>query len=33
MGTFTNNTMAKFRNQLAQTLQLGGDWQIALASI
>ena len=25
--------MAKFRNQLAQPLQLDGDWQIALASI
>ena len=33
MGIFTNNTMAKFRNQLAQTLQLDGDWQVALASI
>ena len=30
---FTNNTMAKFRNQLAQSLQLDGDWQVALASI
>ena len=30
MGIFTNNTMAKFRNQLAQPLQLDGD---ALASI
>ena len=25
--------MAKFRNQLAQSLQLDGDWQVALASI
>ena len=33
MGIFTNNTMAKFRNQLAQPLQLDGDWQDALASI
>ena len=33
MGIFTNNTMAKFRNQLAQPLQLDGDWQVALASI
>ena len=33
MGFFTNNTMAKFRNQLAQPLQLDGDWQLALASI
>ena len=33
MGVFTNNTMAKFRNQLAQPLQLYGDWQVALASI
>ena len=31
MGIFTNNTMAKFRNQLAQPLQLDGDWQVALA--
>ena len=30
---FTNNTMAKFRNQLAQPLQLDGDWQVALPSI
>ena len=33
MGIFTSNTMAKFRNQLAQPLQLDGDWQVALASI
>ena len=34
MGIFTNNTMAKFRNQLVQPLQLDGDWQVvALASI
>ena len=33
MAIFTNNTMAKFRNQLAQPLQLDGDWQVALASI
>ena len=32
MGIFTNNTMAKFRNQLAQPLQLDGDWHVALAS-
>ena len=33
MGIFTNITLAKFRNQLAQPLQLDGDWQIALSSI
>ena len=33
MRIFTNNTMADFRNQLAQPLQLDGDWQVALASI
>ena len=33
MGIFTNNTMAKFRNQLAQPLQLDGDWQVAFPSI
>ena len=33
MGIFTNNTMARFRNQVAQPLQLDGDWQVALASI
>ena len=33
MGIFTNNTMAKFRNQLAQPLQLDGDGQFSLASI
>ena len=33
MGIFTNNSMVKFRNQLAQPLQLDGDWQVALASI
>ena len=33
MENFTNNTMAKVRNQLAQPLQLDGDWQVALASI
>ena len=33
MGISTNNTMPKFRNQLAQPLQLDGDWQVALASI
>ena len=33
MGIFTNNTMAKFRNQLAQPLQLDGDWQVVLATI
>ena len=33
MGIFTSNTMAKFRHQLAQPLQLDGDWQVALASI
>ena len=33
MGIFTNNTMAKFQNQLVQPLQLDGDWQVALASI
>ena len=30
---FTNNTMVKFRNQLAQPFQLDGDWQVAFASI
>ena len=33
MGTFINNATAKFPNQLAQPLQLDGDWQVALASI
>ena len=33
MGIFTNNTMANFRNQLAQPLQLDGHWQVATASI
>ena len=33
LGIFTSDTMAKFRNQLAQPLQLDGDWQVALASI
>ena len=33
MGRLTNNTMAKFLKQLAQPLQLDGDWQVALASI
>ena len=33
MGIFTSNSMAKFRNQLAQPLQLDGDWQVALALI
>ena len=33
MGNFTDSTMAKFRNQLAQPLQSDGDWQVALASI
>ena len=33
MGILTNNTMPKFRNQLAQPLQLDGEWQVALASI
>ena len=33
MGIFTNNIMAKFRNQLAQSFQLVGVWQVALASI
>ena len=32
MGIFTNNTMAKFRNKLAQLLQSDGDWQVAHAS-
>ena len=30
---FVKNTMAKFRNQLAQPLILDGEWQIALSSI
>ena len=33
IGIFAKNTMAKFRNQLAQPLQLDADWQVALASI
>ena len=33
MRIFTNNTMANFRNQLAQPLQLDGDWHVAHASI
>ena len=33
MGIFTDNTMIRFRNQLAQPLQLDGDWQVALASL
>ena len=33
MGIFTNNTIAKFRNQLAKPLQLDGNWQVAVASI
>ena len=33
MGIFTTNTMTKFRNRLAQTSQLDGDWQLALASL
>ena len=31
-GVFTIITMAKFWNQLAQPLQLDGDWEVALTS-
>ena len=30
---FGENTMAKFRNQLAEPLILDGEWQVALSSI
>ena len=33
MEIFGENTMAKFRNQLAQPLMLEGEWQVALSSI
>ena len=33
MEVFGDNTMAKFRNQLAQPLILDGEWQVALSSI
>ena len=33
MDVFKNNTLASFRNQLAQPLQLEGKWQVALESI
>ena len=33
MEVFGENTMAKFRNQLAQPLVLDGEWQVALSSI
>ena len=33
MEDFGENTMAKFRNQLAQPLILDGEWQVALSSI
>ena len=33
MGIFTNNTTAKFWTQLAQPIQLDGDWKVILASI
>ena len=32
MEKFGNNTMAKFRNQLAQPFMLEGEWQVALTS-
>ena len=33
MEVFGENTMAKFRNQLSQPLNLDGEWQVALSSI
>ena len=33
MEVFGENTMAKFRSQLAQPLVLDGEWQVALSSI
>ena len=33
MEVIGENTMAKFRNQLAQPLVLAGEWQVALSSI
>ena len=33
MEIFGENTMANFRNQLAQPLMLEGEWQVALSSI
>ena len=33
MDIFAENTMAKFRIQLAQPLMLEGEWQVALTSI
>ena len=33
MDIFKNNTLASFRNQLAQPLQLEGKWQVALESV
>ena len=33
MEVFRENTMAKFRNQLAQPLILDGEWQVALSLI
>ena len=33
MEIFSENTMASFRNQLSQPIQLQGDWQLALTSL
>ena len=33
METFNENTMASFRNQLSQPIQLQGEWQVALTSL
>ena len=33
MEVFGENTIAKFRNQLAQPFILDGEWQVALSSI
>ena len=33
MQTYQNNKMACFRNVLSETLQLDGDWRVALAEI
>ena len=33
MDVFHDNTLSSFRNQLAQPLQLDGEWQVALESI
>ena len=33
MEIYSENTVAKLRNQLAQPLMLEGEWQVALSSI